>query len=174
MVWAVSGSHNSPEILTATLLVSLRATSDPSAQQAAVAKAIRQLVDYKPHFSKAEAARILGVSAPTLDKWVATGLLPVLQTPEYKRERVPAKLLLELAAEVKKLRLMGRRRLLLPRALSRLEAENPQWQAEFSELYSPAHAVSDKYVSPAFDWDLAELAGTSLDPAWDPAWSPDD
>jgi isochorismate hydrolase len=50
---------------------------------------------------------------------------------------VPARPLLELAAQVKQLRRTGRHRGLLVEALSRLEQEDPGWRAEFERLYGP-------------------------------------
>jgi DNA-binding transcriptional regulator YiaG len=147
----------------AITLVTLRGArnSDASAKDAAMLDATRELEEAlaeKENFSKAEAARLLEVSAPTLEKWVAAGLLPVEQTPDYKHSRVPAKPLLELAASVRELRLMGRKRHLLVEALSRLEQEDPAWRAGFDELYGPALAASDEYVSaaPGPDWDAED------------------
>lgn len=86
-------------------------------------------------YSKTEAAHLLDVSSTTLEKWIDRGLIPVVQVPRYKRDRVPARALLVLAGEVKQLRRQGRRRGLLVEALSRLEQEDPRWQREFDDLY---------------------------------------
>jgi excisionase family DNA binding protein len=91
-------------------------------------------------YSKTEAAHLLDVSSTTLEKWIDRGLLPVVQVPRYKRDRVPARALLALAGEVKQLRRDGRRRGLLVEALSRLEREDPQWRAEFERLCRPGVA----------------------------------
>jgi hypothetical protein len=104
-------------------------------------------------YSKAEAAHLLDVSTTTLEQWVERGLLPVVRVSQYKRERVPARPLLALAAQVKELRRHGRQRGLLVEALSRLEQEDPGWRAEFERLYGPGLGSSGdddgEYVSAA-------------------------
>ncbi len=147
----------------ASAFVTLRGVSedDPAALREAVAEAsseIAQALEEKPHFSQAEAADLLAVSKTTLDNWINRGLLPVVETEQYKRLRVPSKPLLELAAEVKELRRMGQKRGLLAEALSRLEQEDPEWRKEFADLYGDRAEVPvdrDDYVSaaPGKDWD---------------------
>jgi len=88
-------------------------------------------------YSKAQAAHLLDVSTTTLEQWIGSGLLPVVRVVGYKRDRVPPRPLLELAAQVKQLRRSGRHHGLLVEALSRLEQENPEWRAEFERLYGP-------------------------------------
>jgi hypothetical protein len=105
-------------------------------------------------YSKAQAAHLLDVSTTTLEQWVASGLLPVVRVEQYRRERVPARPLLALAAQVKELRRRGRRRGLLVEALSRLEQEDPRWRQEFESLYGPGLGSGDgdddgEYVSAA-------------------------
>lgn len=112
----------------ATALAGLRRArpNDPETREA-----IDEVVDKLSEalddtFSKAEAARLLEVSSPTLDAWIARGLLPVVQTPRYKRERIPADALVDVIAEVKELRRMGRKRGLLAEAIARLEDESDE------------------------------------------------
>lgn len=102
-------------------------------------------------YSKAEAAHLLDVSATTLEKWLERGLLPVVQVPRYKRDRVPAPPLLALAGKVKELRRLGRQRGLLVEALSRLEQEEPGWRGEFERLYGRGlrGGASEDYVTAA-------------------------
>ena|ERR1700728_3376703 len=88
-------------------------------------------------YSKAQAAHLLDVSTTTLERWIGSGLLPVVRVVGCKRDRVPVRPLLALAAQVKQLRLSGRHHGLLVEALSRLEQEDPEWRAEFERLYGP-------------------------------------
>jgi DNA-binding transcriptional MerR regulator len=156
------GRGRNPTETLARTFVTLRGAKvdDPAALRAAVESAtaeLEQALAEREHFSKAEAASLLEVSAPTLDKWVAMGLLPVVRVPEYKRERVPARALLALAGEVKELRRLGRKRGLLAEAVSRLEQEDPAFRERFDELYGPALRRTEdaEYVSaaPGPDWD---------------------
>jgi hypothetical protein len=100
----------------------------------------------------------LEVSAPTLNKWVRSGLLPVRAAQGYKHPMVPAEALLALAGEVKELRRLGHNRGLLAEALSRLEQEDPRFAAEFAELYGIARDADEEFVSaaPGADWDPAD------------------
>lgn len=151
-----------PTETIAKTFVTLRGAKpdDHAALRAAVESATAELeaaLDEREHFSKAEAAGLLEVSAPTLDKWVAMGLLPVVRVSEYKRDRVPARALLALAGEVKELRRMGRKRGLLAEALSRLEQEDPAFRERFEVLYGAGlrSDEDDEFVSaaPGPDWD---------------------
>lgn len=143
--------------------VALRSASpdDKEALAAAVREAReeieRALAEHHPHYSKTEAAELLEVSVPTLDKWIVQGLLPTEEVEEYKRPRVPAEPLLTLAGEVKELRRLGHKQGLLAEALLRLEQEDPEWAGEFNELYGPglrAMQEDAQYVSaaPGPDW----------------------
>jgi hypothetical protein len=103
-------------------------------------------------------ASLLAVTPATLDKWVASGLVPTVTVPDYKRQRIPARALVDLATEVTELRRLGRKRGLLAEALSRLEQEDPEWRRQFDRLYGPglgATAADDDPVSaaPGADWD---------------------
>ena len=131
--------------------------SDHDALSAAVRDAEAELeagLAEQSTYSKAQAAHLLDVSTTTLEQWIAGGLLPVARVVGYKRDRVPARPLLALAAQVKQLRRSGRHRGLLVEALSRLEQEDPGWRAEFERLYGPdlgsgASGGDGEYVSAA-------------------------
>ena len=103
-------------------------------------------------YSKAQAAHLLDVSTTTLEQWIGRGLLPVVRVVGYKRDRVPPRPLLALAAQVKELRRHGRQRGLLVEALSRLEQEDPGGAEEFERLYGPGlRAMSDDLVKVDLD-----------------------
>jgi excisionase family DNA binding protein len=114
--------------------------SDPDALRGAVRDAEAELeagLAEQATYSKTQAAHLLDVSTTTLEQWIASGLLPVVRVVGYRRDRVPARPLLGLAAQVKELRRSGRHRGLLVEALSRLEQEDPGWREEFERLYGP-------------------------------------
>jgi hypothetical protein len=130
----------SPTESMARAFVALRGAdhADRDALSTAVQDAAEELqagLADRSTYSKTEAAHLLDVSSTTLEKWIARGLIPVIQVPRYKRDRVPARALLVLAGEIKQLRRQGRHRGLLVEALSRLEQEDPRWQHEFDDLY---------------------------------------
>jgi transposase-like protein len=84
--------------------------------------------------SKAVAARILGVSTNTLDKWIARGRVPT-ESGKRGREVVAIVPLVELAAEVAQLREAGQTEGLLAAAILELEQKDPVFHREFGELY---------------------------------------
>lgn len=156
------GKGHTPTETLATALITLRGVDegDPEALRKAVDEATSEIegaLDETSHFSQTEAAELLEVSKTTLDNWIAKGLVPLQEVPDYKRLRVPAKPLLDLAAEVKELRRMGQKRGLLAEALVRLEQQDPAWKKEFDELYGDVERPfnRDEYVSaaPGPDWD---------------------
>jgi len=159
---AIARGHSPTETL-ASALITLRGAgdADPEILREAVDAAsaeMEQALAAKPHFSRTEAAELLGVSTTTLDNWISKGLLPLRKVPDYKRERVPTEPLLALATEVKELRRMGKHRGLLAEALARLEREDPAWAEEFAELYgreAQRPFRREDYVSaaPGPDWD---------------------
>jgi hypothetical protein len=111
-----------------------------------------------PHYSKADAANLLDVTPATLDKWIASGLIPTVEVPDYKRQRIPARALVDLASELGELRRLGRKRGLLVEALSRLEQQDPEWRRQFDRLYGPGLAAKDAddelvSAAPGRDWD---------------------
>ena len=149
----------SPTESMARAFVALRGAniSDHDALSAAVRDAEAELeagLAEQSTYSKAQAAHLLDVSTTTLEQWIASGLLPVARVVGYKRDRVPARPLLALAAQVKQLRRSGRHRGVLVEALRRLEQEDPGWRAEFERLYGPdlgsgASGGDGEYVSAA-------------------------
>jgi excisionase family DNA binding protein len=52
-----------------------------------------------PTVSRAEAARLLGISYPALDRWISKGEIPAVITPEGRRE-IPVSHLLDLLEEI--------------------------------------------------------------------------
>jgi len=146
----------SPTESMARAFITLRGADpdDRDALSAAVQDAAMELqagLADRSTYSKTEAAHLLDVSSTTLEKWIDRGLIPVVQVPRYKRDRIPARALLALAGEVKQLRRQGRHRGLLIEALSRLEQEDPRWRAEFERLYRPGltGGPDEDYVSAA-------------------------
>lgn len=71
---------------------------------------------------KRRAAALLGVSVQALERWVASGALPVVRAPGSSRQLIDAEALLMLAEEVAYLREQGERRGVVAAALRRLEA----------------------------------------------------
>jgi hypothetical protein len=141
-MYAFMARGTTPTESMARAFVALRGAnvSDHNALSAAVRDAEAELeagLAEQSTYSKAQAAQLLDVSTTTLEQWIGSGLLPVVRIERYKRDRVPARPLLELAAQVKQLRRTGRHRGLLVEALSRLEQEDPGWRAEFERLYGP-------------------------------------
>lgn len=156
------GRGHSPTEALASASTTLRGvgSNDPEALQKAIDEAVAEMEDGlgdTEHFSQTQAADLLGVSKTTLDNWIAKGLIPLQEVENYKRRRVPAKPLLDLAAEVKELRNMGQQRGLLEEAFSRLEQEDPEWKREFEELYGDPDRPFNRedFVSarPGPDWD---------------------
>lgn len=123
------GRGKSPAESMATALVELRRAdhNDREGLAAAVDEATRNLAEAVEDltYSKTEAARLLGVSLQTLDTWISRNLLPVVRVRNYKRDRVPAAKLVDVAAEINELREMGRTRGLLAAAIARLEEDEP-------------------------------------------------
>jgi transposase-like protein len=84
--------------------------------------------------SKAVAARVLGVSTNTLDKWIARGRVPTVRG-SGGRQLVALVPLVDLAAKVKQLREAGQTDGLLAAAIFELEQRDPAYLREFDELY---------------------------------------
>lgn len=83
---------------------------------------------------KATAARMLGVSANTLDKWIGRGRISTLASPSG-RALVDAQEVAQLLIAVRVLRQLGRKDGLLAAAIQQLERDDPHYQREFAELY---------------------------------------
>ena len=81
---------------------------------------------------KASAARILGVSTTTLEKWVDRGILATAAGPSG-REEIDAETLTDLAEEVERLRELGQDRALLAGAFHRLAQRDPRIQRSLEQ-----------------------------------------
>lgn len=86
--------------------------------------------------SKASAARVLGVSVPTLDKWIARDRIATVADPKGLRRLVDARSLAELLIRVRALRELGQREGVLAAAIQSLERDDPRYQQQFDELFS--------------------------------------
>lgn len=85
--------------------------------------------------SKALAARMLGVSVPTLDKWIARDRIGTVTDPRSRRRLVDASALAELLVRVRALRELGHREGVLAEAIQTLERDDPHYQRQFDELF---------------------------------------
>lgn len=85
--------------------------------------------------AKAVAARMLGVSVNTLDKWIARGQVTVIRDERTGRELVAIWPFARLLNEVRILREAGTTDGVLAAAITQLERDDPQYQAEFAGLY---------------------------------------
>jgi hypothetical protein len=99
--------------------------------------------------SKASAARALGVSVPTLDKWIARGRVRTVRQPRTGREQVDAQHLVPLVAEVRALREAGRNDAVLAHAIEALERQDSTYREEFEDLYGESLRVArDRDLEP--------------------------
>ncbi len=83
---------------------------------------------------KAVAARVLGFSVNTLDKWIARGRVETVAAKNGRR-LVALEPLVDLAAQVEKIRATGQKDGLLAAAILALHLEDPEYRREFDELY---------------------------------------
>ena len=83
---------------------------------------------------KAVAARVLGFSVNTLDKWIARGRIRVV-AGRNGRQLVALEPLVDLAAEVERLRDCGETEGVLAAAILALHLDDPAYRQEFDELY---------------------------------------
>lgn len=106
--------------------------------------------DLDETMSKSQAAKVIGVSVPTLDKWIAQGIVPVGRAASG-RPRVPRDTALDLAERVSDLRERGRERNLIVAIVHQLQRDDSTYQHEFQKLYGPGlHALaSDEPVAAA-------------------------
>lgn len=86
--------------------------------------------------SKTQAAQVIGISVPTLDKWIEQRIVPVMRA-QSGRPRIPRDTALDLAERVEDLRRHGRQRNLIVAVVDQLQREDPIYQREFQELYGP-------------------------------------
>jgi hypothetical protein len=99
--------------------------------------------------SKAAAARMLGVSVNTLDKWIARERIAVVRDERTGRDLVAIRPFARLLNKVRILRAAGAVDGVLATAIMQLESEDPQYQAEFEELYGASlRAVAANRLKP--------------------------
>lgn len=106
--------------------------------------------DLDDSMSKAQAAKIIGISVPTLDKWIAQRIVPIKRAGSG-RPRIPRDTALDLAERVADLRERGRERNLIIALVDQLQHEDGLYQREFRKLYGPGlrALAKDKLVSAA-------------------------
>jgi hypothetical protein len=92
--------------------------------------------DLDDTMSKSQAAKVIGVSVPTLDKWIEQRIVPVKRATSG-RPRVPRDTALDLAERVADLRQRGRERNLIIALVDQLQRRDPNYQREFKKLYGP-------------------------------------
>lgn len=83
---------------------------------------------------KAVAARVLGFSVNTLDKWIARGRVETVAGKNGRR-LVALEPLVDLAAQVEEIRATGKKDGLLAAAILALQLKDPEYRREFDELY---------------------------------------
>jgi excisionase family DNA binding protein len=84
---------------------------------------------------KVEAARLLGISRPSLDRWIAGGRIATVQVG--KRSLVDADSLASLLVEVERLRELGTTRGVVAAALHRLAERDADVQAQLAQMLGP-------------------------------------
>jgi excisionase family DNA binding protein len=96
-----------------------------------------------PGVPKAVAARVLGVSVPTVDKWITRGRIPTIRTGDGPR-RVAVIALVDLAAVVEELRERGQTEGLVAAALLRLEQADSVYRDDLGELYGDSLTATQR------------------------------
>jgi hypothetical protein len=86
--------------------------------------------------SKTQAAKVIGVSVPTLDSWIGLRIVPIRKAPSG-RPRIPRDTALDLAERIEDLRARGRERNLIAGVVDLLQREDATYQREFQQLYGP-------------------------------------
>ena len=81
--------------------------------------------DLDETMSKSQAAQVIGISVPTLDKWVDRRIVPVRKAPSG-RPRIPRDTALDLAERIGDLRDRGQERNLIAGVVDMLNAETPR------------------------------------------------
>jgi hypothetical protein len=84
--------------------------------------------------SKTQAANVIGVSVPTVDKWIERRIIPVKRAPSG-RPRVPRDTALDLAERVADLRQRGRERNLIVALVDQLQRDDATYHRDFQRLY---------------------------------------
>jgi hypothetical protein len=96
---------------------------------------------------KTTAAKMLGVSVNTLDKWIQRGNLAVVRDAKTGRDLVDIRCFVPIFVKVRALRNAGQRDGILAAAISELERENPAYQKSFTELYgSSLDAMAENHL----------------------------
>ena len=88
---------------------------------------------------KAVAARILGLSVPTVDRWIEAGRLRTIDV--NGRALVEARHLGRVAAAVRSLRAASRTRGMITAVIDRISREDPKLQLELADLQESLDAV---------------------------------
>lgn len=106
----------------------LERSSDPDVRREL--RAVRRFLESTvgATISRAEAARLLGVSQTALDRWIDKGEIAAVLTPEDRRE-IPLSELLDLLEEIEQARAEG-----VPRPLTRIIRERQRHSAEVIDL----------------------------------------
>jgi hypothetical protein len=106
--------------LIVELRLALKATREPetAGRLRRIENGLRQLLALG--VPKAQAARVLGVRATALTRWVDRGRLPLVASPHSPRLTIETRPLLDLAEEVERLRRAGVTRSLLATAFAAL------------------------------------------------------
>lgn len=124
-----------------SILILRRTSRRNSAVQPELDSVIADLrQDLDETMSKTQAAELIGVSVPTLDKWIADRILPIRKAPSG-RPRVPRDTALDLAERISDLREQGQQRNLIAGVVDMLQRKDPTYQREFRELYGPGLAA---------------------------------
>lgn len=119
-------------------LVDLQAAEKESRSQAVKDRLQRvsaRRVRSRPGVPKAVAAKLLGVSVTTLNKWVERGRIAVVRDERTNRELIASGPLARVLVQVRGLRSQGAKTGLLAEAIATLEREDADYQREFAELY---------------------------------------
>jgi len=126
-------------------VVALRRTARrDSALRAELAPVIADLrEDLDETMNKRQAAQVIGISVPTLDKWVDRRIVPVRKAPSG-RPRIPRDTALDLAERISDLRDRGQERNLIAGVVDMLQRRDPTYQREFGKLYGPGLAALAK------------------------------
>lgn len=99
--------------------------------------------------AKSVAARMLGVSVNTLDKWIGRERVAVVLDERSGRTLVAIVPLARLLTEVRSLRAAGASVGVLAAAFTQLEREDPEYQRAFRELYGPGlGALAENRLKP--------------------------
>lgn len=130
------------EVSTALNVIALRRTARrDEAVRAELEPVIASLrEELAEHMSKTQAAKLIGVSVPTLDKWVDRRIVPI-QLAASGRPRIPRDTALDLAERIRDLRERGHERNLIPCLVDLMQCEDSTYQREFRELYGPGLAA---------------------------------